>query len=413
MSSRILILDPVSLIKQCLDGLNTGLVHGHFGEDGHIIRLSKSLLQALAFSKGGFMTGLPQLTATSLVVGFDVHKYTHIGVALDIVGREVDKICFTNDSLEECVDWLAHLSSPDELVIGLEDVHSYGYHLAKRLAQESLILRYVPAKLTDRERRHSSTKDKTDYEDAKRVGKVLLSKMEQTLPAEIIVTEEQEQLRLIDLLIQERDVLVAQQTQLKNQLHSLLHQQYGDGYKQSFKSIFTQKAMKWYQADLATISSSALAQTSSRRLQRLMLVSQQINQIEQELKTTSQTQPAVQTLIKEVSGCALVTACKIMAEIGDLRRFESADKLARYGGFAPVTSQSGSHGRLYTDKGGNRRLNRAIHTIALTQIGRYKQPQAQAYYERKLAEGKTKLWALRCLKRQMVKYIYRLLRQLT
>ena len=83
---------------------------------------------------------------------------------------------------------------------------------------------------------------------AKRVGKVILTKSEETLPALHIVL--QEEIRTLDLLLQEREELVRAQTALKNQLHALLHQYYGNGYKQSFKEIFTQKAITWYRADL-------------------------------------------------------------------------------------------------------------------------------------------------------------------
>jgi hypothetical protein len=56
--------------------------------------------------------------------------------------------------------------------------------------------------------------------------------------------------------------------------------------------------------------------------------------------------------------------------------------------------------------GGNRQLNRAIHIIALTQ--RRCEPQAQAYYAKKRAAGKTARAAMRCLKRRLVDVLYRL-----
>jgi Transposase IS116/IS110/IS902 family len=49
---------------------------------------------------------------------------------------------------------------------------------------------------------------------------------------------------------------------------------------------------------------------------------------------------------------------------------------------------------------GNRRLNHAIHMAAITQI-RKKHSQGRAYYDKKLAEGKTPKEALRALKRQV------------
>ena len=54
---------------------------------------------------------------------------------------------------------------------------------------------------------------------------------------------------------------------------------------------------------------------------------------------------------------------------------------------------------------GNRRLNHAIHMAAVTQI-RYRHSDGRAYYDRKLAEGKTPKEALRCLKRRVSDAIY-------
>ena len=59
------------------------------------------------------------------------------------------------------------------------------------------------------------------------------------------------------------------------------------------------------------------------------------------------------------------------------------------------------------NRGGNRQLNRALHTIALAQAGHHE--PAQAYVARKRAEGKTWREAIRALKRQLVRAVFRLL----
>ncbi len=56
---------------------------------------------------------------------------------------------------------------------------------------------------------------------------------------------------------------------------------------------------------------------------------------------------------------------------------------------------------------GNRQLNHAIHIDAITQI-RHRHSEGRAYYERKVAEGKTKNEAVRSLKRRISDAIYRL-----
>jgi len=90
-------------------------------------------------------------------------------------------------------------------------------------------------------------------------------------------------------------------------------------------------------------------------------------------------------------------------------RIRSATALAALSGIAPVAVSSGGRTGYRLNRGGNRRLNRAIHIIALSQ--RRCEPRAQAYYAKKRAEGKTAREAMRCLKRRLVDVLYRTLCQ--
>ena len=66
---------------------------------------------------------------------------------------------------------------------------------------------------------------------------------------------------------------------------------------------------------------------------------------------------------------------------------------------------SGKHIRYRLDRGGDRRLNRALHTIVLSR--RQHDPATIAYIERRQAEGKTVREAIRCLKRFLARSLYR------
>jgi transposase len=59
------------------------------------------------------------------------------------------------------------------------------------------------------------------------------------------------------------------------------------------------------------------------------------------------------------------------------------------------------------DRGGNRQINRALHVIATTR-GRL-DPETRAYLQRKEAEGKTRMEAMRCLKRHLARRYHQLL----
>jgi len=108
-------------------------------------------------------------------------------------------------------------------------------------------------------------------------------------------------------------------------------------------------------------------------------------------------------------GVGVVTAAKLVAETGDVRRFRSADAFAALAGVAPIPASSGQTRHMRLNRGGNRQLNRALWTIATVQAKCH--PPAKVYLARKAAEGKSRLDAIRALKRQLVRTVFRLLRE--
>jgi transposase len=91
----------------------------------------------------------------------------------------------------------------------------------------------------------------------------------------------------------------------------------------------------------------------------------------------------------------VIAATKIGCVI-DVSRFASRDHFAAYNGTAPIEVSSGNRKIYRLSRRGNRRLNHAIHMAAITQI-RYRHSDGRAYYDRKIAEGKTHKEALRSL----------------
>lgn len=356
----------------------------------------------------------------SIVIGVDVHKYSHTAVAMNCFGQEKGRLDFSNDRLEEYVLWLLTLGSRDNLIVALEDVNGYGVHLVEKLSLSGFSMRYVPAILTERDRKRSTSRDKSDYLDAKRVGKVILTKYEETLPAKESIANREEigVATAMDLLLCERRDLVREKTCLKNQLHALLHQYYGDHYQDGFPKAFHKKALAFYAKDLGKAPSTLgrnqtkalLAKSIIRRIGRLTLVEEQIKIITKDLEKTGSTSPQVKTIAQSIHGCGMVTACAIVSEVVTIKRFRNKAKFAKYAGVAPTQRSSGSKDRLYTNPFGNRTLNKAIHTIALSQIAIKGDQRGKIYYQKKLSEGKSKLWALRCLKRQLCNRIFQTLK---
>jgi transposase len=111
------------------------------------------------------------------------------------------------------------------------------------------------------------------------------------------------------------------------------------------------------------------------------------------------------TTVTSVFGVGPVIAATMIGYVADVARFPSRDRFAAYNGTAPIEVSSGNRRIYRLSRRGNRRLNYAIHMAAVTQI-RHRHSDGRAYYDKKLAEGKTPKEALRCLKRQVSDAIY-------
>ena len=111
------------------------------------------------------------------------------------------------------------------------------------------------------------------------------------------------------------------------------------------------------------------------------------------------------TTMTDIFGVGPAVAAAVIGDVGDISRFASQDSFAAYNGTAPVEVSSGGRVIYRLSLRGNRRMNHAVHMAAVTQI-RYRHSKGRAYYEKKIAEGKTPKEALRALKRQVSDALY-------
>jgi transposase len=110
----------------------------------------------------------------------------------------------------------------------------------------------------------------------------------------------------------------------------------------------------------------------------------------------------------DLFGVGPVIAATLLAEVGDINRFGNRDHFAIYGGCAPVVRASGSQRAVRVNAAGNRRVNWALHMVLLVRGQR--DERTQQYLDKKLAEGKTRREAFRCLKTHLAREIYRTLK---
>jgi len=112
------------------------------------------------------------------------------------------------------------------------------------------------------------------------------------------------------------------------------------------------------------------------------------------------------TTLTDVFGIGPIIAAMLIGFSGDIGRFANRDRYAAYNGTAPVEFSSGGRTVHRLSTRGNRNINHALHLAAVCQL-RQPHSDGRAYFDRRVAEGKTKKEALRALKRQISNTAYR------
>jgi transposase len=111
------------------------------------------------------------------------------------------------------------------------------------------------------------------------------------------------------------------------------------------------------------------------------------------------------TTLTEIFGVGPILAAKIIGTVGDVARFPTKAHFASYSGTAPVVASSGEVVRHRLSLAGNRKLNNALHMVAVCQAR--SDVRGRAYYRKKIAEGKSCKEALRCLKRRVSDAVFK------
>jgi transposase len=114
---------------------------------------------------------------------------------------------------------------------------------------------------------------------------------------------------------------------------------------------------------------------------------------------------ATGTSLMSLNGIGPSGAARLLIEAGDITRFPSKAHFASWNGTAPIDASSGDQVRHRLSRAGNRQINRVLHIMAVVQL-RHRSSEGRAYYDRKVAAGKTPREAMRCLKRRLSDIVY-------
>jgi transposase len=339
-----------------------------------------------------------------IVIGADTHKSTHSFSAVDeLTGRIVAEKTLAADErgMLATLRWAQSLED-QERVWALEDCRHVSGRLERALvAVGERVIRVAP-KLMGESRRAERDSGKSDVIDARAIGRGVLKDGIDSFPAAFLDERAME----IRLLADHRADLIAERTRMQSRL-------------------------RWHLLELddkleAQVPAGALSHVTwldrvDRRLRRLPqsarvgVARDELRRIREHTRTANELERQIKQLVAdyrpellELKGCGTLSAATLIGRTAGAERFKTDGHFARQAGAAPIPASSGRKDRQRLNRGGDRQLNAALHRIAVAQ-GQW-HPPAKAYLARKQAEGKSRIEALRCLKRHLARTVWQLLR---
>jgi transposase len=333
-----------------------------------------------------------------IIIGVDPHKRMHVASAVEpVTNRQVAtlEIAASLAGYRRLLRWAEAFG---ERRWAVENTRGLGRHLTQWLLARGEHVVDVPSTATARVRQLSrGGRRKTDVIDAAAAASVAALQGDATpVLAEDITT-------VLALLDERRSNLTAQRTRLVNQLHAVFRDLVPGGAPRHLTATIASGL-------LAGVRPAGPVEAARKQLGRDLIV--EIRQADQRLKALTaqiaETVAATGTNLSGVDGVGPVVAGRLLARTRGMSRLATAAAFANYAGVAPIEISSAEHVRHRMPLGGDRQLNHALHIVAVSQI-RMPSSAGRAYYDTKIATGKTDKEARRCLKRRLADHIWRLM----
>ena len=337
------------------------------------------------------------------VVGVDTHAKVHQYALVNAgTGQVIDAAGFPTSGagLARAVAWIGRRTGGDldAVLVSAEGTGSYGARLAKALLDVGYRVVDAPSPKRDRGR------DKNDTIDAIKAARSPLSKDVDRL-ADVRTGDLQECLKV---LLAARERMSTESTRMINALTALLRvHDLGLDARRKLNPAQTREVSRWRtrtESPAATVARAEAVRLADRILQLHA-------ELAANKKQLCQVVTAHEPVLLDLCGIGPWSAAVVLSVWSHPGRIHHEAALARIGGVAPIEVSSGNHREHRLSRGGDRQLNRALHSIAKTRM-RY-DPDTIAYVERRTQEGLSKRRIRRCLKRYIARQLYRTLQVAT
>jgi transposase len=331
-----------------------------------------------------------------VIIGVDPHK---LSATIEVVNNQEHLLGsgrFTTDQ-RGYTAMRSYVTTWPNRVWAVEGANGAGRPLAQRLVEAGEQVVDVPAKLAARVRLFDTGHNrKTDALDAHSIAIVAV----RTKGLRVLAADGE--LEALRMLTDRRDELGHLRVQTVNRLQRLLSELF-PGQRKKDLSALQAKAM------LTTVRPRDIAGKTRRRmaaeeLADLVAVDAKLKKIKAELKAMV---IARGSTLLQINGIGPAGAARTLADVGDITRFADRNRFASWTGTAPLDASSGEQIRHRLSRAGNRRMNHVLHIAAIVQLRN--DTEGRAYFRRKVAAGKTRMEALRALKRRLSDVLYRCL----
>jgi transposase len=331
----------------------------------------------------------------TVIIGIDPHKASHTAVAIGCDEHPLAEIRVraTSQQTQQLLAWAEPLG---ERTWAVESAGGMGYLLSQQLVGAGEQVLDVPATLASRVRvLGTGRSDKNGPNDALSVAIAALRSpgLRSVEPA-----DHREVLRLLAKRNHEigrlRNIVVSR-------LHAALLNLSPGGIAKELNASDAIRLLNDF--DPITPVEQTRYDLAHELLDDVERLDVQLKESHRRIKTAVK---ASGTSLTELYGVGPILACELIGYTGDVRRFATRDQFASYAGVAPVERSSGGRIFFRLSRRGNRQLNHAIHMVAICQI-RQTNSEGRIFFEKKVAEGKTKREAIRSLKRHISNAVYR------
>jgi transposase len=337
---------------------------------------------------------------TDFVVGVDTHLDTHTAAVCTAAGAELAlvQIPATPAGYAQLLAWAQASTAGRRMAWAIEGTRSYGAGLARYLASQGQQVAEIDGSHHLGRRRAG----KSDAIDAVRAARELLARPH---PAQMRADGDREALRL---LLIDRDHAVTAAKTARAALAAIVVTAPAP-LREQLRALPAARRP----AACAALACPPGADRQTRiTCQVLARLGHRITALAAEASTL---QTQIAEIVEDMApgltaaepGVGALTAAQILLAWSHPGRIRSEAAFAMLSGTAPIPVASGRTSRHRLNRLGDRQLNRALHTIAITRMRSH--PPTLDYVARRRAEGKTDREIRRCLKRYLARHLYRTL----